>query len=239
VAVSQLPSRNILHGFRNMKYVIDQNQSDAGPNAPGGVGIARRADTDEVHRSRNCFHAAGKHTIGREPVTIRRRSIVGARIAVAVTAMLSVVTSQSVAGEREAASPAHAAEYLPSISDLMIATIQPRYERIWRGEQDENWDFAAYEVGNLRGAFSRLGNAHPIEHDISFPEIIASVTEKPFKELNSAIQSKDHTAFAKAYADLTDACNSCHQALNHGVVEIRVPTRTFAPDLGTHSKSRN
>jgi cytochrome c556 len=36
------------------------------------------------------------------------------------------------------------------------------------------------------------------------------------------IQSKDATAFAKAYACLTDACNSCHQALGHGAVNIFV-----------------
>ena len=29
--------------------------------------------------------------------------------------------------------------------------------------------------------------------------------------------------FAKAYGDLTEACNSCHQALNHGVVSIGIP----------------
>jgi len=179
--------------------------------------------------------------IGTEATTIRPGSIVVAWIAVSATAMLAigVGTSRSVAAEPEAASPARTAEYLPSISDLMIATIQPRHERLWRAEQDENWEFAAYELGNLRGAFGRLGNAHPIEHDISFPEMIASVTGQPFKELNSAIQSKDHTAFAKAYADLTDACNSCHQALNHGVVEIRVPNRTSASDLNTNSASRN
>jgi hypothetical protein len=161
---------------------------------------------------------------------IRRRAIVVAGLAVVATAMLtiSVRTSRGAAAGPEAAPPPHATEYLPSISDLMIATIQPRHERLWRAEQDDNWQFAAYEVGNLHGAFNRLGSAHPIEHDVSFPEMIASVTEQPFKELNSAIQSKDHTAFAKAYADLTDACNSCHQALNHGVVEIRVPKRTSA-----------
>ncbi len=69
--------------------------------------------------------------------------------------------------------------------------------------------------------------------------MIASVTEQPFKELNSAIQSKDGTAFAKAYDDLTDACNSCHQALNHGVVQIRVPSRRSASDLNTNSAPRN
>jgi hypothetical protein len=69
--------------------------------------------------------------------------------------------------------------------------------------------------------------------------MIASVTEQPFKELSSAIQSKDGTAFGKAYADLTDACNSCHQALNHGVVEIVVPSRTSASDLKIDSAPRN
>jgi hypothetical protein len=179
--------------------------------------------------------------IGKKAATTRRLSIVVAATAVVTTATLTigVGASQSVAAGPEAASLAHATEYLPSISDLMIATIQPRHERLWRAEQDENWDFAAYELGNLRGAFGRLGNAHPIEHDISFPEVITSVTEQPFKELNSAIQAKDHTTFAKAYADLTDACNACHRALAHGVVEIRVPNRTSASDLNTGGTPQN
>jgi len=168
---------------------------------------------------------------------MRRRPIVVCAIAIAATAILMVgfATTRSVAAGPEAAPSPQATGYLPSISDLMIATIQPRHERIWRAEQDGHWEFAAYELGNLHGAFNRLGHAHPTEHDISFPDMIASVTEQPFKELNSAIQSKDATAFTKACADLTDACNSCHQAFNHGVVEIRVPNRTSASDLNTDS----
>ncbi|UPK08088.1 cytochrome family protein [Bradyrhizobium sp. 170] len=123
------------------------------------------------------------------------------------------------------------------MSDLMIATIQPRHERLWQAEQDGNWQLAAYELGNLRGAFDRLGRAHPSEHDISLPDMITSVTEQSFKELKSAIQSKDGTAFAKAYAGLTAACNSCHQALNHSVVEVRVPNRTSTSDLNTDTRN--
>jgi hypothetical protein len=69
--------------------------------------------------------------------------------------------------------------------------------------------------------------------------MIATVTGPPFKELDGAIQAKDGAAFAKAYSDLTDACNSCHQALNHGAVEITVPSRTSASDLKTSSAPRN
>jgi hypothetical protein len=179
------------------------------------------------------------HMTGTKRANIQRRTITVAGIAIAATALLAIGVARSVAAGPEAAPSPHATDYLPSISDLMIATIQPRHERLWWAAQNENWEFATYELGNLRGAFNRLGQTHPIEHDISFPDMIASVTEQPFKELKSAIQSKDASAFAKAYAGLTDACNSCHQALNHGVVEIRVPNRTSASDLNTIGMPRN
>jgi len=179
--------------------------------------------------------------IGPEETGIRRRPFMVAAIAATAAAILAIclAASRGVAEGPEATPSPQTTGYLPSISDLMIATIQPRHERLWRAEQDGNWDFAAYELGNLRGAFDRLARAHPTEHDISFPEMIASVTEQPFKELNSAIQSKNGTAFAKAYADLTAACNSCHQALNHSVVEVRVPNQTSTSDLNANSPTRN
>lgn len=178
---------------------------------------------------------------GAEAAGMRRRPVLVAAIAMAAAAVLAVglATSRSLAAGPDAAPSPHATDYLPSISDLMIATIQPRHERLWQAEQDGNWEFAAYELGNLKGAFSRVGQAHPTVNDISFPQMMTSVTEQPFKELGSAVQAKDGTAFDKAYADLTDACNSCHQALNHGVIQIRVPNRTSASDLNTNRSPPN
>ena len=83
---------------------------------------------------------------------------------------------------------------------------------------------------NLRGAFDRIGRAHPTDHDVSFPDMLTSVMEQPFSELDSAIRSKDSAGFAKAYADLTAGCNSCHQATNHDAVAIRVPGGASASD---------
>ena len=179
--------------------------------------------------------------IGRDETGIQRRPFMVVAIAVTAAAILAIclAASRGVAEGPEATPSPHATEYLPSISDLMIATIQPRHERLWQAERDGNWQLAAYELGNLRGAFDRLGRAHPSEHDLSFPDMITSVTAQPFKELNSAIQSKDGTAFGKAYADLTAACNSCHQALNHSVVDVRVPNRASTSDLNANSPARN
>jgi hypothetical protein len=123
------------------------------------------------------------------------------------------------------------ATYLPSISDMMIGTIQPRHERIWRAEQAGDWDFAAYELGNLRGAFGRLGRAHPMEEGTPLPDMIESVTKQPLEDLKGAIDRRDDADFGKAYDELSDACNSCHQALNHGTVVIARPTGAFQSDL--------
>jgi len=121
--------------------------------------------------------------------------------------------------------------YLPSISDMMIGTIQPRHERIWRAEQAGDWNFAAYELGNLRGAFGRLGRAHPMEEDNPFPDMIESVIQKPLGDLKVAIDRRDDADFGKAYDELSDACNSCHQALNHGTIVIGRPTGASLLDL--------
>jgi hypothetical protein len=80
----------------------------------------------------------------------------------------------------------------------MIATIQPRHQRLWRAAQAHDWDFAAYELGNLQGAFRRLERAHPEVHNASLPDIIASLTEQPFNDLKRAIEVKDNGAFVKA-----------------------------------------
>ena len=78
---------------------------------------------------------------------------------------------------------------------MTIATIQPRHRRLWQAAQQKNWAFAAYELGNLQGAFKRLGQAHPSEHDMSLPEMINSVTDQPFTELGTAIRTKDDVGF--------------------------------------------
>jgi hypothetical protein len=170
--------------------------------------------------------------IGQRATSIKRRSIFAALLVIPAVVFpgIALTTVHSAAAGPEATPQPPTTRYLPSISDLMIATIQPRHRRLWQAAQNKNWDFAAYELGNLHGAFKRLGEAHPTEHDTSFPEMIASVTDQPFTELTNAIKSKDEPAFAKAYADLTDGCNACHQALNHGVVMIRVPSGPSASD---------
>ena len=170
--------------------------------------------------------------IGARIPPAKRRVIFVALLAIPAVVIvgMALATLHPAAAGPEATPTSPTTHYVPSISDLMIATIQPRHRRLWQAAQSKDWAFAAYEAGNLHGAFKRIGAVHPTEHDISFPDMAASVTDQPFKELDTAIKAKDAAGFAKAYADLTDGCNSCHQALNHGVVAIRVPSGALLSD---------
>jgi hypothetical protein len=163
----------------------------------------------------------------------RRTGLTLLAVPIAITLAAGFAAAQS----QPTSTPASEA-YLPSVSDLMIGTIQPRHERLWRAQQQHDWEFAAYELGNLHGAFGRLARAHPTVEKVSLPAMIASVTDQPFAALKSAIQTKDDGAFVKAYSDLTEACNSCHQALNHGVVAIGVPDSRSGSDLKAVIRSR-
>jgi hypothetical protein len=192
---------------------------------------------DESRGSKSGSEAVGAIASagGEDLIPARRRWMVFGLLATPI----AIILAGGVAMAQSQTAPAPAiAGYLPSVSDLMIGTIQPRHERLWRAQQQHNWEFAAYELGNLHGAFGRLARAHPTVDNVSLPDMIASVTDQPFAELKSAIQTKDDTAFTKAYGDLTEACNSCHQALNHGVVAIGVPDGASSSDLKAITSAR-
>jgi hypothetical protein len=145
-------------------------------------------------------------------------------IAVASIVVISLARVSRVQAESPPTPAASQAPvYVPSVSDLMIATIQPRHVRLWRAEQDRNWEFAGYELGNLKGAFRRVGIAHPVQGDVPLKDMIDSVTQEPFSDLEKAIKAKQPAAFEQAYSGLTTACNTCHESVNHSTIKIKVP----------------
>ncbi|MGJ4929013.1 cytochrome family protein [Bradyrhizobium sp. HKCCYLS2038] len=151
------------------------------------------------------------------------------RISLTVAGLAALASLATVAGLR-AEAPAPAPAYVPTISDLMIATIQPRHVRLSIAARSGNWAFAAYELGNLKGAFNRVGRAQPQVDGNSFADMTTAVTQQPFDDLAQAIKQKDVARFEQSYADLTAACNSCHQALNRAAVVIKVPQGASVAD---------
>ena len=125
--------------------------------------------------------------------------------------------------------PSVYAEYHPSLSDQMTLSIQPRHTKLGLAIQAGNWTYAAYEAGELRGAFRRISQAMP-GYEGKDTAMLMSMITPAADDLVAAIKAKDTKATKAAYASLTATCNSCHQALGRTYIFIREPTTAMYPD---------
>ena len=117
-----------------------------------------------------------------------------------------------------------AAPYHPGLGDLMTAFVQPRPIKLGLAGAEQNWDYAAYALGELREAFDDVGTLVPKHDKLAIPDAIASTVKQPMEALAAAIKAKEQAAFTKAYTDLTASCNACHQSADHPMIAIKAPT---------------
>ena len=108
--------------------------------------------------------------------------------------------------------------YVPTLGDIMGATQLRHFKLSYSGKLG-NWGLASYELGQIEDS---LINAARLYQNIPIEKI--NMVEQPLIALSSAIKAKDGARFASAFADLTAACNSCHEAAHVGFITIQVPT---------------
>ena len=126
---------------------------------------------------------------------------------------------------------ASAAEpYAPGLGDFMTAYVQPHHIKLALAGQAGNWALADYEAKELRETFEDVTTYQPLWHDFPIAKMVETILIPPLSEVDQAIIDKNAGAFAKAYDQLTTACDSCHQATQHEFIVIMPPSGTAFPD---------
>jgi len=115
--------------------------------------------------------------------------------------------------------------FQPGLGDLMTMSVQPRHIKLGLGGRARNWPYADYELDELKEAFEDVGTYVPQLGKYSIVEML-KLTDEPIKSLKAAIAGRDGSGFDRAYAQLTDACNSCHVGSEHPMIVIRFPEAT-------------
>jgi mono/diheme cytochrome c family protein len=101
------------------------------------------------------------------------------------------------------------------VADIMIAA-QFRHIKLWFAGKLKNWRLATYELDLMKSKLQEAVKLSPASQS-------ADLTTRPLQSLQDAIGKKDSAGFARAYAELTNACNACHRAVDRAFISIQVP----------------
>ena len=102
------------------------------------------------------------------------------------------------------------------VADVMVAA-QFRHIKLWFAGKFKNWRLATYELELMK---TKLQEAVKLSPASQQPPDLAT---RPLQSLQDAIGKKDSAGFARAYAELTNACNACHRAVDRAFISIQVP----------------
>jgi hypothetical protein len=115
--------------------------------------------------------------------------------------------------------------YTPGLGEIMTFQ-QMRHAKLWFAGQNANWPLAAYELDELNEGFEDVATYHEKHKDaeLPLPPLIDKMIKAPVGQLDEAIKAQDQDRFTKAFDQLTEGCNGCHQAEKFGFNVVTRPT---------------
>jgi hypothetical protein len=114
--------------------------------------------------------------------------------------------------------PSSGDQYVPRLGDIMSAA-QSRHLKLWLAGKAQNWELAAYELGQLQASLVEAAMLYS-----GIPVSNVTTLQKPLQSVSDAITAKDGRKFTKAVGELTEGCNSCHRSMGRSFVVMRIPS---------------
>jgi hypothetical protein len=108
--------------------------------------------------------------------------------------------------------------YKPGLGEFMTG-IQMHHAKLWFAGQNQNWELADFEIHEIMEALDDIQNFNSDRTEVKSIKMINA----PLDSLNQAIQQHDLTSFKTNFVLLTNTCNNCHRATEHGFNVVKIP----------------
>lgn len=108
--------------------------------------------------------------------------------------------------------------YKPGFGEFM-ASVQVHHEKLWFAGTNANWPLADFEIHEIEEIPEDLKQLHPERKETELLGMLDPVLDS----VETAIEKQDTAMFRANYMLLTNTCNSCHVATEHGFVVIKTP----------------
>ena len=109
--------------------------------------------------------------------------------------------------------------YKPGLGEFMSG-IQTHHAKLWFAGQNQNWPLADFEVHEIGEALEDIKKFCSDRPEVAAVGMINAAVDS----VNNAIQQKDLQLFKGSFILLTNTCNNCHKATDHGFNVVTIPT---------------
>jgi hypothetical protein len=110
--------------------------------------------------------------------------------------------------------------FKPGFGEFM-SSIQVHHEKLYFAGKNANWALADFEIHEIGEALDNLKIYCTDRPETAKLPMITPALDS----IAATIARKDSSAFFHQFTYLTQACNDCHQATDHGFNRIVIPTR--------------
>lgn len=115
--------------------------------------------------------------------------------------------------------------YKPGLGEFMTG-IQLHHAKLWFAGQNQNWPLADFEIHEIQESLDDID-----EFCKDRPEVKSIGMLRPaIDSVTNAIRQKDLQSFKNSFVLLTNTCNNCHKATDHGFNVVIIPTNPPVPN---------
>ncbi len=127
-------------------------------------------------------------------------------------------------------------EMKPGFGEIM-GVVQQHHAKLYFAGVAQNWELAQYQLDEIKEGLEDIQKYYPTfkEVKLSISELMPKMMKASLADVAAAIHKKDKGNFIRTYSAMTNSCNACHQAAEHGFVVIQLPksaeftNQKFAP----------
>ena len=108
--------------------------------------------------------------------------------------------------------------------DMAMLETGYRYQELYWAGQDENWEYADYQLSKIE-----LAIKNGLERRPKRATSAAQFLSTALPDMQEAINSKDTVVFNQNFKALTLSCNSCHTMEKVPFFTVKTPTIRQSP----------
>ena len=108
--------------------------------------------------------------------------------------------------------------------DQTMIEVHYRYKELYWAGQDENWEYADYQLDEMMGSMEKGFIRRP-DREASASQFMNQVSSR----LQEAIENGDKDAFMEQFNRFASSCNTCHEMEEVAFIPVIIPeNRTTA-----------